>query len=136
MIISRSLLVYNARCVKKSESVNLINFASKCKDVKKYTIFFSFLLAGASARLVKFISHISTPFFFITTHTHLTIPLFSGEKPHNCRICGKSFSQSSNLITHMRKHQGVKPFACGDCGATFQRKIDLRKHEDTEHMKN
>ena len=37
MIISRSLLVYNARLALKSESVNLINFASKCKDVKKYT---------------------------------------------------------------------------------------------------
>jgi len=35
----------------------------------------------------------------------------------------------------MRKHQGVKPFACGDCGETFQRKIDLRKHEDTVHLK-
>ena len=30
----------------------------------------------------------------------------AGEKPHKCVVCGKAFSQSSNLITHTRKHSG------------------------------
>ncbi|KHJ94582.1 zinc finger, C2H2 type [Oesophagostomum dentatum] len=37
------------------------------------------------------------------------------EKPHKCTVCGKAFSQSSNLITHTRKHTGFKPFACDVC---------------------
>ena len=57
----------------------------------------------------------------------------SGEKPHRCVVCGKAFSQSSNLITHMRKHSGYKPFACGICERRFQRKVDLRRHRDSQH---
>ena len=34
----------------------------------------------------------------------------------------------------MRKHgQNFDPFGCGICHKTFKRKIDLRKHEDTDH---
>lgn len=56
----------------------------------------------------------------------------SGEKPHVCKVCGKGFSQSSNLITHSRKHNSYRPFSCSRCQLTFQRRVDLQRHHETQ----
>lgn len=55
--------------------------------------------------------------------------VFSGEKPHQCDICKKRFSSTSNLKTHLRLHSGQKPYACDLCPAKFTQFVHLKLHK-------
>ena len=49
-----------------------------------------------------------------------------GEKPHECSVCKKRFTQPGNLVEHERIHTGEKPFPCTVCGRAFTTNCQVR----------
>ena len=52
----------------------------------------------------------------------------NGEKPHECKDCGKNFTKAGGLNRHIRIHTGERPYECKDCGKKFTQASDLKKH--------
>ncbi|KAA8583390.1 hypothetical protein FQN60_015936 [Etheostoma spectabile] len=63
-----------------------------------------------------------------------------GEKPFLCEAdgCGRSFAEYSSLRKHMLVHSGEKPHHCGICGKTFSqsgsRNVHMRKRHGEDGL--
>uniref|UniRef100_A0A182SHT7 C2H2-type domain-containing protein n=1 Tax=Anopheles maculatus TaxID=74869 RepID=A0A182SHT7_9DIPT len=52
----------------------------------------------------------------------------TGEKPYECDMCERKFSQQCDLTAHRRIHTGERPYACHICGKGFTKSNAVAQH--------
>uniref|UniRef100_A0A8C1QF27 C2H2-type domain-containing protein n=1 Tax=Cyprinus carpio TaxID=7962 RepID=A0A8C1QF27_CYPCA len=54
-------------------------------------------------------------------------------KSFSCHECGKKFTGSTALQSHLYRHRGERPFVCAHCDKTFYSQTNLKRHQVDSH---
>jgi hypothetical protein len=49
-------------------------------------------------------------------------------RPHQCRICNRTYERVDHLSRHLRSHENARPFKCSYCPKRFNRQDLLNRH--------